>query len=160
MHQPLGMQVPHKLQRDAFSRGNSNTDSNRDRCARGGRRWLLHAGLSMCMLGCTALMGEFPWLPQQICPIYLGFSVVIFPLRGFHCSPGAGRVSRTGFWSKQGSAVETQPKVFCKSTMEEEFKPSALCQTKCRYPGLSPTAQQASAAQNKQGREKFQCPEI
>ena len=126
------MQVPHKLQHDAFSRGNSNTDSNRDRCARGGRRWLLHAGLGMCMLGCTALMGEFPWLPlQQICPIYLGFLVVIFPLRGFHCSPGAGRASRTGFWSKQGAAVETQPKVFWKSTMKRNLshllfvKPSA-----------------------------------
>lgn len=101
----------------------------------------MHAGLGVCMLDCTALMGEFPWLPlQQICPIYLGFSVVLFPLQGFHCSPGAGRVSRKGFWSKQGSAVERQPNVFWKSTMEEVFKPSALCQTKCYYPGLSLTA--------------------
>lgn len=66
--------------------------------------------------------GQFPWLPlRQICPIYLGFSAVIFPPRRFHCSPGVGRVSRKGFWSKQGSAVEAQPKVFWKSTMEEEF---------------------------------------
>lgn len=56
---------------------------------------------------------DLPYLP--------GFSVGIFPLRGFHCSPGAGRVSRTGFWSKRGSLVEMRPKVFWKSTMEEEF---------------------------------------
>lgn len=118
----LGVQAPRKLWRDTFSRGNSNTDRSRDRCTRGGRRWLLRAGLGACMLDCTALMGEFPWLSlQQICPIYLGVSVVIFALRGFHCFPGAGRVSIKGFWSKQGSVVETQPKVFWKHTTEKEF---------------------------------------
>lgn len=78
--------------------------------------------------------------PPTDLPHLPGVSVVLFPLQGFHCSPGAGRVSRKGFWSKQGSAVERQPNVFWKSTMEEVFKPSALCQTKCYYPGLSLTA--------------------
>ena len=101
----LGMQAPHKFQRDAFSRGNSNTDRSRDRCSRGGRRWLLHAGLHVCVPGCAALMGEFPWPPlQRICPIYLGFSVVVFLLQGFHCSPGAGRVSRRALCNGGGAA--------------------------------------------------------
>lgn len=76
---------------------------------------------------------DLPYLP--------GVLVVLFPLWGFHCFPGAGRVFRKGFWSKQGSVVEMQQhKVFWKSTVEEEFKPSALCQTKCHYPGLSSTS--------------------
>lgn len=119
LHQPRDMQAPRRLWCGTFSRGNLNSNRNRETCTRGARRRLLHAQLSMCMPGCTALL---PWLPlRQICPIYLGLSVGIFPLRGFHCSPGAGRVSRTGFWSKQGSLVEMQLKAFWKCTMEEEF---------------------------------------
>lgn len=152
LHQPLGMQSPEDSSMRP-SPGEIQTLAGAETNVPVGEGGGCHTQ-GMAVRGCTASVGQLSFLLSTV--FNSDISLLGTSLHSWSWQSSLEQVSGANKAQQQ----RCSPKCFGRAPWKVEFYPSALCQTKHCYPGLSPMAQQASAARSKQGREKFQCPEI